>query len=127
MKEVMAIIRMNKMNQTKQTLVDAGISAFHACGVQGRGKGKVDWALIEGAKEGMDEALRQLGPGPRLIPKRMISIIVPDEKVPTVVSALIKSNQTGRAGDGKIFVVPVHESVRVRTGERGDLALDEVV
>ena len=62
MKEVMAVIRMNKMNETKQALAEAGISSFTARDVVGRGKGKVDYLLLKGAEEGYEEAIAQLGP-----------------------------------------------------------------
>ena len=66
MKEVMAIIRMNMMNQTKQALADAGITSFTATGrVAGRGKGKVDLRTLQGAENGYDEAISQLSKGPR--------------------------------------------------------------
>lgn len=126
MKEVMAIIRMNMMNKTKKALVEAGISSFTATGrVMGRGKGKVDFRFLEGAKEGFDEAIAQLGNGPRLIPKRLLSVVIPDRLVEKVVETIIKVNQTGQPGDGKIFVLPVRDAVRVRTGESGDKVLDE--
>ena len=64
MKEVLAVIRMNKMNETKQALVEAGIASFTARKVVGRGKGKVDYLLLKGAEEGHEEAISQLGPGP---------------------------------------------------------------
>jgi nitrogen regulatory protein PII 2 len=127
MKEVLAVIRMNKMNQTKQALADAGISAFHARPVYGRGRGQVDFRVLEGAKDGHPEAIAQLGNGPKLIPKRMLSVIVPDEKVKPVIETIIKANRTGHPGDGKVFVIPCEEVVRVRTGERDDAALDEVI
>ena len=127
MKEVLAVIRMNKMNQTKQALADAGISAFHARPVYGRGRGQVDFRVLEGAKDGHPEAIAQLGNGPKLIPKRMLSVIVPDEKARPVVNTIIKANRTGHPGDGKVFVIPCSEVVRVRTGERDDVALDEVI
>jgi nitrogen regulatory protein PII 2 len=127
MKEVLAVIRMNKMNQTKQALADAGISAFHARPVYGRGRGQVDFRVLEGAKDGHPEAIAQLGNGPKLIPKRMLSVIVPDEKARSVVDTIIKANRTGHPGDGKVFVIPCSEVVRVRTGERDDAALDEVI
>jgi len=125
MKEVMAIIRMNMMNVTKRALAEAGISSLTARKVVGRGKGKVDYMLLQGAQEGYEEAINQLGPGPKFIPKRMITIVVPDNKVSTVVKTIIETNQTGRPGDGKIFVMPITEAIRVRTGETGDTALDE--
>ena len=125
MKDVMAIIRLNKINQTKQALSDAGISSFTATGrVLGRGKGMVDFRILKGAGEGSPEAIEQLGGGPKLVPKRMLMVVVPDEKVSLVVETIIRVNQTGSAGDGKIFVLPVTESFRVRTGETGDAVLD---
>ena len=127
MKEVLAVIRMNKMNQTKQALADAGISAFHARPVYGRGRGHVDFRVLEGAKDGHPEAIAQLGNGPKLIPKRMLSVIVPDDKAKSVIDTIIQTNRTGHAGDGKVFVIPCTEVVRVRTGERDDAALDEVI
>lgn len=125
MKEVLAVIRMNKMNETKRALADAGISSLTARKVIGRGKGKVDYLLLKGAEEGYEEAINQLSPGPKLIPKRMLTIVVPDAKVKTAVDTIIQANQTGAPGDGKIFVMPVSDAVRVRTGEQGDDALDE--
>ena len=127
MKEVLAIIRMNKMNQTKQALAEAGISSFHARPVFGRGKGNVDFRILKGAEAGHEEAISQLGGGIKLIPKRMINVMVPDDKVSSVVQTLIKMNQTGHPGDGKIFVMPCENAVRLRTGETGDLAVDELV
>lgn len=126
MKEVMAIIRMNKMNQTKRALVEEGISSMHARECLGRGKGLVDLDILKGAEQGYEEAISQLGNTQRLIPKRMISVIVPDKLVKKTVSAIISVNSTGKQGDGKIFVLPVHDAIRIRTGESGDETLDEV-
>ncbi len=125
MKEIVALIRMNKMNETKRALAGADISSFTARKVMGRGKGKVDYLLLKGAEEGHDEAINQLGPGPKLIPKRMLNIVVPDALVKVAVEAIIRVNQTGNPGDGKIFVMPVTDTIRVRTGESGDGTLDE--
>ncbi len=125
MKEVMAIIRINKMNQTKRALADAGITSFTATGkVSGRGKGVVDFRIMHGAEEGVPEAISQLGQGPKLVPKRLLTIVVSENMVQKTVDTLIKVNQTGNAGDGKIFVMPVLDAVRVRTGESGNLVLD---
>lgn len=118
MKEVMAIIRMNKINCTKRALNAAGISSFSATGrVLGRGKGLVDFRILKGAEEGYMEAVSQLGDGPRLVSKRMISVVVSDDWVERTIKAIIDENQTGNAGDGKIFVIPVMEAMRVRNGE----------
>ncbi len=125
MKEVMAIIRMNKVNQTKKSLVEAGISSMHARECLGRGKGLVDLDLLKGAEQGYEEAIAQLGNSQRLIPKRMISIIVPDKLVEKTVSVIMTVNRSNKPGDGKIFVLPVFDVVRIRTGETGDDTLDE--
>ena len=125
MKEVLAVIRMNTMNATKRALADAGVPSLTARKVMGRGRRPVDYQILKGAEDGVEEAISQLGPGPRLVPKRMISVIVPDAKVPVVVQAIIDANRTGNPGDGKVFVLPVLDAARVRTGETGETAIDE--
>jgi len=125
MKDVMAIIRQNMVNKTKRALAEANISSFTATGsVLGRGKGLVDSKVLAAASDGSPEAIEQLSKGPRLYPKRLLTIVVPDDKVSIVVDAIIKVNKTGNPGDGKIFVLPITEAVRVRTGEDGDAVLD---
>ena len=125
MKEIMAVIRIDKINQTKTALSEAGISSFTAPGkVLGRGKGMVDYSLLEGAMEGYQEAIASLGQGPRLVSKRLLTVVVPDDKVDRTVKTIITVNQTGNAGDGKIFVLPLEDAVRVRTGEKGEKVLD---
>ena len=126
MKEVMAIIRMNMMNKTKKALSDAGISSMTAKDVLGRGKGLVDYHLLEGAEKGYEEAIAQLGQSQRLIPKRLLVVVVQDKLLPKTVNTIIEVNQTGKSGDGKIFVMPVSDSASVRTGEAGDTVLDDV-
>jgi len=125
MKEVMAVIRMNMISKTKIALADAGISSITARDCLGRGKGLVDLRLLKGAEKGYEEAISQLGQSQRLIPKRILFIVVPDKMVEKTVKTIIKVNQTGKSGDGKIFVVPVSDSVRVRTGEKGNITIDD--
>ena len=125
MKEVLVIVRLNMMNKTKKALSETGISSFHAKDCLGRGKGLVDFKVLKGAERGYEEAIQQLGSGQRLIPKRWLSIVVPDNLVKKVVETVIAVNQTGKSGDGKIFVLPVSDAVRIRTGESGDVTLDE--
>ena len=125
MKEIMAVIRINKVNKTKKALSEAGISSFTATGkVLGRGTGMVDYRILHGAENGHPEAISQLGQGPRLVAKRLIIVVLPDDKVDLAVKTIIEVNQTGNAGDGKIFVIPVIDAVKVRTGESGDKVLD---
>jgi nitrogen regulatory protein PII 2 len=126
MKEIMAIVRINMMNQTKKALAEAGISSITARDALGRGKGLVDMSLLEGAEKGYEEAIAQLGQSQRLIPKRIFFVVVPDRLVKKTVQTIIEVNRTGKSGDGKIFVTPVADAIRVRTAESGDQVLDEV-
>ena len=119
MKEVIAVVRMNMMNKTKAALTAAGINAFFAHEAQGRGVGFVNRKLIQGAEDGYEEAASLLGEKGKLYPKRMVTIVVKDDEVENAVEAIININQTGKPGDGKIFVLPIGDSVRVRTGETG--------
>ena len=117
MKEVMAIVRMNCINKTKRALADSGISSMTARDALGRGKGLVDIQLLKGAEKGYEEAISQLGSSQRLIPESLVA---------KTVKTIIKVNQTGKPGDGKIFVSPILDSISVRTGQSGDPTLDEV-
>jgi len=119
MKEVIAIVRINMMNQTKQALTDCGVDAFFAHEAQGRGKGFVSPAILEGTVQGYEEAAALLGEKGKLYPKRMITAVVEDSMVGCVVETIINTNQTGMPGDGKVFVLPLSDAVRVRTGETG--------
>jgi nitrogen regulatory protein PII 2 len=126
MKEIMAIVRINMMNKTKQALADAGISSITARDALGRGKGLVDLTLLEGAEKGYEEAVAQLGQSQRLIPKRIFFVVVPDKLVKKTVQTIMTVNHTGKSGDGKIFVMPVSDAIRVRTGEMGGQVRDEI-
>ncbi|KUK73269.1 MULTISPECIES: P-II family nitrogen regulator [Methanobacterium] len=121
MKEIIAIIRPNKMAQTKDVLNALGFPAMTAQRVMGRGKQK---AIIgEVSFDIQNETLLKEEGTMRYIPKRLISLIVPDEDVSLIVEAIMRVNQTGQNGDGKLFVCPIDEAVRVRTDERGTKAL----
>ena len=119
MKEVIAVVRINMMNQTKKALTDAGIDAFFAHEADGRGKGFVNPQVLDGVGQGYEEAASLLGEKGKLYPKRMVTVVVEEEQVDDVVQAIIGVNQTGKPGDGKVFVLPISDAVRVRTGERG--------
>jgi nitrogen regulatory protein PII 2 len=123
MKEVIAIVRLNMMNQTKKALTDAGIDAFFAHEAHGRGKGFVNFDLVDGANRGYEEAASLIGEKGKLYGKRVVTIVVKDDQVPDVVAAIIAVNQTGKPGDGKIFVLPLADAVRVRTAETGQKAI----
>jgi nitrogen regulatory protein PII 2 len=125
MKTIMAIIRINMMNKTKKALSKAGISSMTAYGhCSGRGRGYWDAQVMEGIKNNQPEALALIGGEPRLRPQTLIMITVPKAKAQIVVDAIIEVNHTGKHGDGKIFVLPEFDVIRVRTGESGDTTLD---
>lgn len=125
MKTILAVIKIDTMNETKAALSEAGLPSFTATGrVYGRGKGTYDAKVMEGVRENKPEAIALLGPEPRLRLHKMITLMVPDSKVKAAVNAIIDSNRSGNAGDGKIFVLPASEAYRVRTGESGDSVLD---
>ncbi len=119
MKEVIAIVRINKMNQTKQALTDCGVDSFFAHEAHGRGKGFVNPQVLKGVEQGYEEAAALLGEKGKLYPKRMVTVVVEDSQVGCVVDTIVNTNQTGKPGDGKVFVLPISDAVRVRTGETG--------
>ncbi|MGB8451239.1 MAG: P-II family nitrogen regulator [Anaerocolumna sp.] len=121
MKEVMAIVRQNKVNITKEALAEAGIPAFTCRKVLGRGKKLIDMTLLrsivdsgEVPETSTGEYLSEMN---RLISKRVFTMIVEDSEVDKVVTTIMDVNSTGNPGDGKIFVLPIYENYRVRNGE----------
>lgn len=127
MKEVVAIIRMDMINKTKEALLKEGFPALHCRKVMGRGKKKVDFSLIEDMISGSEVPSKtiaeSISEGHKLIPKRLITLIVNDADVSKVVETIISENSKGKPGDGKIFVCPVTETIRIRTGETGENAV----
>lgn len=127
MKEIIAIIRINKINETKTVLAEAGYIPMTCRKVYGRGRKKVNYELIEGLFDEdastSPKVLEAISENHRLIPKRFITMIVEDKDVAPIVKLLIEVNQTGNMGDGKIFVAPVTDAIRIRTGERGEAAV----
>jgi len=112
MKKVEAIIKPFKLDEVKESLSGIGIQGLTVTEVKGFGRQKGHTELYRGAEYVVD-----------FLPKVKLEIIVKDESVASVVAAIEKSAKTGRIGDGKIFVLPMEEVVRIRTGERGDQAL----
>lgn len=127
MKEISAIIRMNKVNDTKRMLSEAGFPAITCRKVYGRGKKPANFEIIQELLDGNDVQspvlMESITEGHRLITKRMIMMVVQDSEVDAAVKAIIEANQTGNMGDGKIFVSPVAGAVRIRTGETDDSAV----
>ncbi|MDR2105458.1 MAG: P-II family nitrogen regulator [Deferribacteraceae bacterium] len=121
MKEVMTFIRANKVNDTKTALANAGFPAFLCRPCLGRGKKHMDSNLLKIVLGTGELPLSDLGEsmteGTRLIPKRFFTLIINDDEVELAVKTIIKANQTGNPGDGRIFILPINESYVVRTGE----------
>ena len=123
MKEVIAVVRINMMNQTKQALTDCGVDAFFAHEAHGRGRGLFNSDILAGAEQGHEEAAALIGEKGKLYPNRLLTAVVEDNMVECVVDTIINTNQTGMPGDGKVFIVPLADAVRVRTGETGEKAI----
>lgn len=138
MKEIMAIVRMNRTGATKKALVEAGVAGFTAVKVTGRGKLVTDPALIEKRKAQLmslsfddvteagatEKLVTDFLDGTRLFPRRLFTILAHDEDVPRIIEAIVQANKTEcKVGDGKIFIMPMMDAVRVRTGEEGEAAI----
>ena len=112
MKKIEAIVKPYKLDNVKDALADLKIFGMTVSDVKGFGQQKGHTELYRGAEY-------QVG----FVPKIKIEIVVADEKVEEVVNTIILNAKTGKVGDGKIFVLPVEETIRIRTGERGNVAV----
>jgi nitrogen regulatory protein P-II 1 len=112
-KRVEAMIRTNKLEEVKDALEDAGILGMTVEQVRGYGR-----------QQGQNERFGGSNYALNLVPKTRIELVVPDELAEAAVTAIIEAAQTGELGDGKIFVSDVAEAIRIRTGEKGDAALN---
>lgn len=112
MKMVEAIIKPFKLEEVKEALTKAGVQGMTVEEVKGFGRQKGHTELYRGAEYTVD-----------FLPKVKIEILVPDEKVQRVVEILTETARTGKIGDGKIFITPVEEVIRIRTGEKGPDAI----
>ncbi len=112
MKQIQAIVRPEKLDPVKDALVELGINGMTVTSVQGFGK-----------QMGHSEVYRGVKMEARLLPKVMITAVVTDGSVDGVVEAIRSTAFTGEIGDGKIIVTTVDQSIRIRTGETGDVTL----
>ncbi|WP_163328250.1 P-II family nitrogen regulator [Desulfurobacterium thermolithotrophum] len=112
MKKIEAIIKPFKLDEVKDALTEIGITGMTISEVKGFGRQKGHTELYRGAEYVID-----------FIPKIKLEVIVSDDAVEKVVEVIVNSAKTGRIGDGKIFILPVEDAVRIRTGERGEEAL----
>jgi nitrogen regulatory protein P-II 1 len=108
MKQIEAIIKPFKLDEVKEALTKVGIQGMTITEVKGFGRQKGHTELYRGAEYSVD-----------FLPKVKIQILVPDDKVSQVIEAVVNTARTGKIGDGKIFIVPVEEVIRIRTGEKG--------
>ncbi|HWP34696.1 MAG TPA: P-II family nitrogen regulator [Thermodesulfobacteriota bacterium] len=112
MKKLEAIIKPFKLDEVKEALTGIGIVGMTVSEVKGFGRQKGHSELYRGAEYVVD-----------FLPKVKIEVVLPDDQVARAVDAICTAARTGRIGDGKIFILPVGEAVRIRTGERDELAL----
>jgi len=129
MQEIIAIIRQNCINRVKKSLIEAGFFSITAARAVGRGRRPVESELLQAVNEDPEigtELLPTLSQGGRLFPKRLVYLVVPDDRKQEAVNILMQSCRTGEKGDGKIFVLPVTEALRLRTKEKNEQAIDEM-
>lgn len=112
MKKIEAIIKPFKLDDVREALTDAGIAGMTVTEVKGFGRQKGHTELYRGAEYAID-----------FLPKVKIEMIVSDEQVDDCVEAIISTAQTGKIGDGKIFIYDVERAIRIRTGEEDDEAI----
>jgi nitrogen regulatory protein P-II 1 len=111
-KKVEAIIKPFKLEEVKEALASVGVQGLTVSEVKGFGRQKGHKELYRGAEYVVE-----------FLPKVKLEIVVSDDKLESVIEAVVKAASTGRIGDGKIFVSPIEEAVRIRTGESGDIAI----
>ncbi len=122
MKEIIAIIRPKKVGPTKDALEKMGFPSITATAVIGRGKQRGIAGEIACDLPAELQGQGRSG-GMKYVPKRLISLVVSDDEVESVVQAIVKINQTAQIGDGRIFICPIDNALRVRTDETGDSAI----
>ena len=110
MKLIKAIVRPNKVDEVKDALAKLGVAGMTVTEVRGHGKQKGHTAVYRGKEYDVS-----------LLPKMEIEVVVQDEIVDEVIGAIVQAARTGEIGDGRVFVIPVEQSYRIRTGERSDI------
>ncbi|MCC6695756.1 MAG: P-II family nitrogen regulator [Candidatus Hydrogenedentes bacterium] len=112
MRKVEAIIKPFKLEDVKEAIAAVGVQGLTVSEVKGFGRQKGHKELYRGAEYVVE-----------FLPKVKLEVVLSDDKVRSVVDAIVKAAGTGNIGDGKIFISPVEEAIRIRTGESGDIAL----
>ena len=112
MKKIEAIIKPFKLDEVRDALAEVGVEGMTVSEVKGFGRQKGHTEIYRGSEYTVD-----------FLPKVKLEIAVGDDMVTKVIDAIVSSSQTGKIGDGKVFVIPIEEAVRIRTGEKGEEAL----
>ena len=112
MKLVVAVIRPHKIDDVKEAIKSLGVGGMTVCEVQGFGRQRGHTEVYRGAEYQVD-----------FVPKIRVEVLVHENGAPIVLDAITKAASTGKIGDGKAWVVPVEEAVRIRTGEQGPDAI----
>ena len=112
MKKIEAIIKPFKLEEVKDALGEIGVEGMTVSEVKGFGRQKGHTEIYRGSEYTVD-----------FLPKIKIEMVIADKQVDAAVEAIVKSAKTGKIGDGKIFVTPIDEAIRIRTEEKGELAV----
>ena len=113
MKKIEAIIKPFKLEDVKNALHDVGVQGMTVSEVKGFGRQKGHTEIYRGSEYTVD-----------FVPKAKLEIVADDDDVEAIIAAIVKAANTGKIGDGKIFVLPVEQAVRIRTGETGSEAVN---
>jgi nitrogen regulatory protein PII len=112
MKKIEAIIKPFKLEDVKEALAEIGIEGMTVSEVKGFGRQKGHTEIYRGSEYTVD-----------FLPKVKFEIVVLEDRVQKAVDAIVQAAKTGKIGDGKVFVLPIDDAVRIRTEERGDIAI----
>ncbi len=112
MKKIEAIVKPFKLDDVREALTDLGITGMTVTEVKGFGRQKGHTEVYRGAEYAVD-----------FLPKIKIELVLPDDQVERVIEVIVETARSGIVGDGKIFVLPVEDAIRIRTGERSDAAV----
>lgn len=112
MKKIEAIIKPFKLEEVKEALASIGVEGMTITEVKGFGRQKGHTEIYRGSEYTVD-----------FLPKLKMEIVLPDELIDATVATIIQAARTGKIGDGKIFVLPLEQAIRIRTEEKGDQAI----
>ncbi len=112
MKKIEAIVKPFKLDDVREALTELGITGMTVTEVKGFGRQKGHTEVYRGAEYAVD-----------FLPKIKIEMVLPDDQVERAIEVIVETARSGKVGDGKIFVLPVEDAIRIRTGERSDAAV----